>query len=68
MRESPFYQQLVEEGYLISRERSGHFVNPAMLKGRLGLEEARIPHADRHGRGRFVRGGALKLSPPPGRR
>jgi Predicted transcriptional regulators len=22
------YQQLVEEGYLISRERSGHFVNP----------------------------------------
>src|ERR1700744_4235143 len=23
------YQQLVEEGYLISRERSGHFVNPA---------------------------------------
>ncbi|CAB3738220.1 MocR-like pyridoxine biosynthesis transcription factor PdxR [Paraburkholderia rhynchosiae] len=30
------YQQLVEEGYLISRERSGHFVNPAMLEGRLG--------------------------------
>jgi GntR family transcriptional regulator/MocR family aminotransferase len=28
------YQQLVEEGYLISRERSGHFVNPAMLEGR----------------------------------
>ena len=27
------YQQLVEEGYLISRERSGHFVNPAMLEG-----------------------------------
>ncbi|SAK81937.1 transcriptional regulator [Caballeronia hypogeia] len=23
------YQQLVEEGYLVSRERSGHFVNPA---------------------------------------
>jgi GntR family transcriptional regulator / MocR family aminotransferase len=28
------YQQLVEEGYLLSRERSGHFVNPAMLEGR----------------------------------
>ncbi|WP_207002875.1 MocR-like pyridoxine biosynthesis transcription factor PdxR [Trinickia mobilis] len=27
------YQQLVEEGYLTSRERSGHFVNPAMLEG-----------------------------------
>ncbi|MGH8779787.1 PLP-dependent aminotransferase family protein [Paraburkholderia sp.] len=31
------YQQLVEEGYLISRERSGHFVNPAMLEGRHGF-------------------------------
>ncbi|CAB3702865.1 PLP-dependent aminotransferase family protein [Trinickia soli] len=27
------YQMLVEEGYLISRERSGHFVNPDMLHG-----------------------------------
>ncbi|MCO5399086.1 PLP-dependent aminotransferase family protein [Ralstonia soli] len=27
------YQLLVEEGYLISRERSGHFVNPKMLEG-----------------------------------
>ncbi|MDG0022966.1 PLP-dependent aminotransferase family protein [Trinickia sp. Y13] len=26
------YQMLVEEGYLISRERSGHFVNPEMLR------------------------------------
>ncbi|SAK63208.1 transcriptional regulator [Caballeronia arationis] len=31
------YQQLVEEGYLISRERSGHFVNPAMLEGQHGF-------------------------------
>src|SRR5260370_157841 len=31
------YQQLVEEGYLISRERSGHFVNPAMLESRHGF-------------------------------
>jgi len=27
------YQMLVEEGYLISRERSGHFVHPEMLRG-----------------------------------
>ena len=29
------YQQLADEGYLISRERSGHFVNAEMLAGRL---------------------------------
>lgn len=29
------YQQLADEGYLISRERSGHFVNPQILAGRL---------------------------------
>jgi GntR family transcriptional regulator/MocR family aminotransferase len=34
------YQQLVEEGYLISRERSGHFVNPAMLEGQRGFTTA----------------------------
>ncbi|WJF90452.1 PLP-dependent aminotransferase family protein [Paraburkholderia bonniea] len=28
------YQQLVEEGYLVSRARSGYFVNPAVLEGR----------------------------------
>jgi GntR family transcriptional regulator / MocR family aminotransferase len=32
------YQQLVEEGYLISRQRSGHFVNPDMAEGQ------RAPH------------------------
>ena len=37
------YQQLVEEGYLISRERSGHFVNPAMLEGRHGFMRRRRP-------------------------
>jgi len=31
------YQMLVDEGYLISRERSGHFVNPQMLEGRPGF-------------------------------
>lgn len=30
------YQQLVEEGYLIPRQRSGYFVNPEILKGRVG--------------------------------
>jgi GntR family transcriptional regulator/MocR family aminotransferase len=31
------YQQLVEEGFLVSRERSGHFVNATMLEGRHGF-------------------------------
>ncbi|HEY4296925.1 MAG TPA: PLP-dependent aminotransferase family protein [Paraburkholderia sp.] len=31
------YQMLVEEGYLVSRERSGHFVNPSMLEGLHGV-------------------------------
>ena len=28
------YQRLVDEGYLISRERQGYFVNPALLKSK----------------------------------
>lgn len=28
------YQQLVDEGYLLSRERSGYYVNPAVTSGR----------------------------------
>ncbi|MFD1559699.1 PLP-dependent aminotransferase family protein [Paraburkholderia silviterrae] len=39
------YQMLVEEGYLLSRERSGHFVNPEMLQGLHGLT-ARQPEPD----------------------
>lgn len=35
------YQMLVEEGYLISRERSGHFVNPKMLEGVPGFAAAK---------------------------
>src|SRR5579871_2908050 len=31
------YQMLVDEGYLISRQRSGHFVNPDMLEGLHGV-------------------------------
>jgi len=34
------YQILVEEGYLVSRERSGHFVNPEMLEGLPGFGAA----------------------------
>lgn len=29
------YQQLADEGYLVSRERKGHFVNPDMVGGRV---------------------------------
>ncbi|SAL53752.1 MocR-like pyridoxine biosynthesis transcription factor PdxR [Caballeronia humi] len=39
------YQQLVEEGYLISRERSGHFVNPAMLEGQHGFMPSEVSEA-----------------------
>ncbi|MDB5731938.1 MAG: 2-aminoadipate aminotransferase, partial [Variovorax sp.] len=31
------YQQLADEGYLVSRQRSGHFVNTDMVAGRLGM-------------------------------
>ncbi|QYD66970.1 PLP-dependent aminotransferase family protein [Paraburkholderia edwinii] len=40
------YQQLVEEGYLISRERSGHFVNPSMLEGQHDFARWREAGAD----------------------
>jgi GntR family transcriptional regulator/MocR family aminotransferase len=39
------YQQLADEGYLISRERSGHFVNAGMLAGRLHAPSAVRPVA-----------------------
>jgi GntR family transcriptional regulator/MocR family aminotransferase len=32
------YQDLVEEGYLVSRERSGFFVNPDILRNRAGIK------------------------------
>ena len=41
------YQMLVEEGYLVSRERSGHFVNPSMLEGLHGVTvQQRMPPSD----------------------
>ncbi|MBL8342904.1 MAG: PLP-dependent aminotransferase family protein [Rubrivivax sp.] len=40
------YQQLAEEGYLVSRERSGHFVNPQMLAGRAAAGGAALAAAN----------------------
>jgi GntR family transcriptional regulator/MocR family aminotransferase len=34
------YQQLADEGYLVSRQRSGHFVNADMVPGRAQAERA----------------------------
>jgi GntR family transcriptional regulator / MocR family aminotransferase len=38
------YQQLVDEGYLVARERSGYFVNGDMLRGRVRLGRERDAH------------------------
>ncbi|MCP3687912.1 MAG: GntR family transcriptional regulator, partial [Gammaproteobacteria bacterium] len=32
------YQQLIDEGYLVSRERSGYYINKTMLNGRVSIE------------------------------
>lgn len=40
------YQQLSDEGYLVSRERSGHFVNAEMLAGRLRAAPKAEPGSD----------------------
>ena len=34
------YQQLIDEGYLVSRERSGYYIDKTMLSGRVKLEPA----------------------------
>jgi GntR family transcriptional regulator/MocR family aminotransferase len=39
------YQQLVAESYLLSRERSGHVVNPDILQGRVAAPPAAGPAA-----------------------
>lgn len=39
------YELLVNEGYLLTKSRSGHFVNPEIVAGRVGLPRApRIGH------------------------
>ena len=42
------YQHLVDDGYLIPRKRSGFFVNPDILEGRIGAHRHKPPedHAD----------------------
>jgi GntR family transcriptional regulator/MocR family aminotransferase len=37
------YQQLVDEGYLVARQRSGLYVNPKILERRIGLEGKAAP-------------------------
>jgi len=41
------YQQLADDGYLVSRQRSGHFVNPAIVGKRPALPE--VGHAATRG-------------------
>jgi GntR family transcriptional regulator/MocR family aminotransferase len=40
------YQQLLDEGYLVSRERSGYFVNSEILAGRIA--QPVVPHDTLH--------------------
>ena len=48
------YELLVNEGYLLTKSRSGHFVNPEIVAGRVGLPR---PPAGR--------GGARARGTPP---
>jgi len=36
------YEQLIEEGYVVSRERSGIFVNAKVVEGRVGFDKERV--------------------------
>ncbi len=40
------YNQLIDEGYLISRERSGYFINEAILSGSVDLAEQPEGHPE----------------------
>ena len=40
------YQQLADEGYLLSRQRKGHFVNPDIVKGRLSAQAKNDPTSE----------------------
>ncbi|HYP85462.1 PLP-dependent aminotransferase family protein [Variovorax sp.] len=58
------YQQLAEEGYLISRQRSGHFVNPEMTPGNGAVRRGPAPPARPPGPDRPVDwAGRLRLEP-----
>ena len=41
------YQQLIDEGYLESRERSGYYIDKTMLNGRVKINPA-LNHADKN--------------------
>jgi GntR family transcriptional regulator / MocR family aminotransferase len=56
------YQQLGDEGYLVSRQRSGHFVNPEMTAGRLQRGQPDRPGPPTQG----PRGSAAFDCRPPG--
>ncbi len=34
------YEQLIDEGFLVARERRGYFVNPDILRGRVGPQDS----------------------------
>ncbi len=36
------YQQLIDEGYLVARERSGYYIDKTMLNGRVRVEPVRL--------------------------
>ena len=40
------YQQLIDEGYLVSRERSGYFIDKTMLSGRVKIERPKDSNPD----------------------
>lgn len=40
------YQQLVDQGYLIARERSGYYVNKAILDGRVHPGHTPVAHRE----------------------
>ncbi len=40
------YQQLIDEGYLVSRERSGYFIDKTMLNGRVRVEPLKPKHSN----------------------
>ncbi len=48
------YQQLIDEGYLVARERSGYYIDKTMLDGRVRVEPVKLdsetqpPDWDRH--------------------
>lgn len=64
------YQHLVDEGYLISRERKGYFINEAVLRGRVPLPDVPVVSApsryppDWSSRFRFLPSGQRNISKP----